>query len=761
LTESGDSLSHFRLIERIGEGGMGAVWKALDTRLDREVALKILPESLAGDPEKLARFESEAKAVAALNHPNIVTIHSVEEAEGKHFFTMELVDGKTLTELIPENGFKIERLLDLAIPIADAIRAAHEQGVSHRDLKPANVMVDSEDRVKILDFGLARVIEEGESRRDRDDVPTETLPHDREILGTMPYMAPEQLQGKPVDQRSDIFATGAVLHEMATGKRPFEGETSADLIASILRDEALPVTKLNPGLPRQFERIVGRCIKKEPKRRFQTALDLYNELQQLKEELQSGRAGQTRPVGAARDIKSIAVLPLENLSEDPEQEFFADGMTDALITDLAKIGALKVISRTSIMQYKKTRKPLSEVARELGVDAIVEGTVQRAGDRVRIIAQLIDAATDEHLWAERYDRELRDVLALQSEVTHAIAQSIHVKITDREHEALNQVATVNPEAHEACLKGRYFWYKRTSEGVKKGLEYFEEALRHDPNYAQAHAGMADCYLVDGGGYLGVAPDEAYTKAREAALKALAIDDQLAEVHTSLAAMMDDYEWNWDGAEEAYRRAIELNSNYVTAHHWYADHLARMGRHDEAIREARLARNMDPLSRVSTFIQAWVHFFARRYPEAIRLATRTLDLDPEYVAAYRVLGWANEQMAHFDDAIEAHRRAASLSGDSPVFKGQLGRAFAMAGRRDEATALIDELIAASETTRVSSHDIAVTYGALGEKDRAIEWLEKAVAEHAEHVPYLKVNPRLDVLRSNPRFKAILVLLALTD
>ena len=344
---------------------------------------------------------------------------------------MELVHGKTLADLIPPRGFETQRLLDIALPMTDALRAAHERGVTHRDLKPANIMVDSEDRVKILDFGLARSLED-ESENDPSDLPTKTLPHTREIQGTMPYMAPEQLQGKPVDHRSDLFAVGSILHEMATGQRPFDGETSADIIAAILRDEPPPIAELNPGAPSELGRIVGRCIKKDPQRRLQTALDLYNQLGQLKEEFESGEFTLPRDAAApaaARKIESIAVLPLENLSGDPEQEFFADGMTDALITDLAKIGALKVISRTSIMQYKKTRKSMGEVARELGVDAIVEGTVQRAGDRVRILAQLIDAKTDEHLWAEKYDRDMRDVLAIQSEVTQTSRASAPTAIS--------------------------------------------------------------------------------------------------------------------------------------------------------------------------------------------------------------------------------------------------------------------------------------------------------------------------------------------
>ena len=762
VADPGDLLAHFRLVERIGQGGMGDVWKAVDTKLDREVAVKILPPALAQDPERLARFAGEAKAVAALNHPNIVTIHSVEEAGGVHFLTMELVRGQTLAELIPPGGLPVERFFEIAVPIASAVSAAHEQGVTHRDLKPGNIMVSDEGRVKVLDFGLAK-FREPKTSADPDDVPTKTLTQEEEIRGTMPYMSPEQVQGKPLDQRSDIFSIGAVLYEMATGRRPFQGETSADLIAAILRDDPRPLTELNQAMPRQLQRIVRHAMERNPERRFQTTRDLRNELEALQVEIASGESrGVARPAPrGAPERKSLAVLPLENLSGDSAEEFFTDGMTDALITDLAKIGALKVISRSSVMLYKGTRKPLPEIARELGVGLVVEGSVLRAGDRVRIIAQLVDAATDEHLWAERYDRELQDVLALQSEVAQAIAGQIQVELTTQERARLADARTVNPEAHEAYLRGRHFWYKRTAEAVKKGLAYFEKAIELDPEYAPAYAGVADSYLVDGGKYLGVAPEDAYTRAREGALKALNLDDGLAEAYTSLAGVMSDYDWDWSGAEREYKRALELNPNYVTAHYWYADHLARMGRHDEAIAEARWAQEIDPLSLVSNYIVAWVLFFAREYDQAIAQARKTLELDPDYVAAYRVLGWAHEEKGQHEEAIAAHQKASSLSGDGSGFKGQLGRAYALAGKTGEASKILDDLLELSRKTPVSSLDIAITCTALGETDRAFEWLSKACDEHSEHIPYLKVDPRLDRLRSDPRFQSVLQRVGLSD
>jgi serine/threonine-protein kinase len=736
---------------------MGAVWRAADTKLDREVAIKILPPNLGHDPAKRSDFEREAKAVAALNHPNIVTIHSVEELDGILFITMEYVDGKTLDELIPSGGLPLQNFFDLALPSVEALHAAHSSGVTHRDLKPANIMVRNDGQVKILDFGLA-ALRERQSSSDATDVPTETLTQSSEVRGTLPYMSPEQLQGEMLDHRTDIFSMGAVLYEMATGQRPFGAKTTAALIAAILRDYPQPVTELNGALPRHLQRIITHCIQKDRGRRMQTSLDLLNQLKTLRGEVLAGMtgAGFMAPThtGAASARKSIAVLPLENLSGDPEQEFFTDGMTDALITDLAKIRGLKVISRTSVMQYKGAKKPLREIAKELGVGVVVEGSVLRAGERVRITAQLIEASTDEHLWAENYDRDLRDVLSLQAEVARAIAEQIHVRLTEKDHARLGGSTTVHPEAHEACLRGRHFWYKRTPEAVRKGLECFRRAVEIDPRYAPAHAGLADSYLVDGGRYLGVPQEEAYTRARNEALQALRIDDGLAEAHTSLGGVLGDYDWEWTEAEAEYKRAIELNPNYVTARLWYADHLARMARHGEAVRQARWGLEIDPLSLVSNFFLAWVLYFARLHDRAIDQARRTLELDSSYVAAHRVLGWAHEEQGEHNEAIAAHETASRLSDGSPGFHAQLGRARALAGATDAAREILDELKRMSSETPVSSMDIAIIHAALGERDAAFASLGRAFDEHSEHVPYLGVNPRVDALRDDPRFDALL-------
>jgi TolB-like protein/Tfp pilus assembly protein PilF len=472
-------------------------------------------------------------------------------------------------------------------------------------------------------------------------------------------------------------------------------------------------------------------------------------------ERESPRPRTRKAADGPRPIRAVAVLPFDELSGDPEQAYFADGMTDVLISNLARIRALKVISRTSAMRYRGVKKPIPVTAKELGVDAVIEGAVLRAGQQVRVTAQLVDAVRDRLLWSEAYKREVGDVLSLQIEIARAIVASIELELTPQEHAHLERAdRPIDPAVHEAYLKGRYFWHKRTAETVQQGLRWFEEAVRLDPSFAPAHAGIADSYIVDGGRYLEVPPNVAYGRARAAALRAIELDETLAEAHTSLAAVMTDYDWDWQGADREYLRSIELNPNYATAHSWYAEHLSRMGRHDEAVEEARRALELDPVSIFSSMLVAWILFFARRYEEAIRQARQTLDLDPDYATALRILGWSYEESGRLEEAIEAHRRACELTEHRPNFTAQLGRALAAAGRRAEARLVLDRLSKASEHSYVSAFDIALIHAALEDRDRALEWLERAFDEHSDHLPYLGVNPRLDSLREESRFQDLL-------
>lgn len=747
LLAPGKCLLHYRLLEKIGEGGMGQVWRATDTHLDRDVAIKFLSEDLEADPERLARFAYEARIVATLSHTNIVTIHAVEEIEGRRFLVMEMVRGRTLDQCIPPNGMPWTEYVGVALDIVDAIAAAHDHGVTHRDIKPRNIMVDDHGRAKVLDFGLARVTCPVPAATVDADSPTDLFLSTETLEGTLSYMSPEQLRGDPVDPRADLFSLGVVLYEMATGTRPFIRETSADLIATILRDEPRPAIELRPDLPPRVGRILQRALQKDPSMRYQSARELRSDLERLAEDCRTGQPGGT--------IRSIAVLPMEDFSGDPDGAFFSEGMTEVLLNNLSRIQALKVISRTSVMRYKDVKRPLTEIAGELGVDAIVEGSILRVGHRVRIVVRLIDAIQDRPIWSEAYERDLDDILVLQSDVAHMIARQIEVEVTPQERARLHRAGQrVDPAVHEAYLRGRYFWHKRTSESVRRGLACFEQAIALDPGYAPAYAGVADSYIVDGGRYLEVEPKIAYGRAGAAAMMAVQLDDSLAEAHTSLAAVLTDFNWDWRGADREYRRAIELNPNYATAHSWYAEQLSRMGRHDEAVAEARLAMELDPVSIFGNMLVAWILYFARRYIEAIAQATRTLELDSDYATALRILGWADEETGRHEEAITAHARAAELTGRRPNFMAQLGRAYALAGRFAEARQTLDQLMEASKVSYVSALDIAIIHAALGEIDTALDWMDRAFEERSDHLPYIRVNPRLDILRDQPRFRDLL-------
>jgi serine/threonine-protein kinase len=740
----GTTLGHYRIVDKIGEGGMGEVYRAHDERLDRDVAIKVLPEAVAADQDRLRRFEQEARAASALNHPNIVTIHDIGESAGTPYIAMEFVEGETLSALLAEGALPAGQLVRLATQIAEGLAKAHEAGIVHRDLKPENLMVTGDGYVKILDFGLAKL--RTQPSETESEVPTET--REGTVLGTVGYMSPEQAKGHSADFRSDQFSLGSILYEMASGRCVFRRETAVQTLSAIIDDTPQPLHRVRPKLPTQLCVIVDRCLAKLPEERYDSTRDLATELRGLREGLPTRRL--QREAALEKPIDSLVVLPLVDLRPEPGEEYFADGMTETLITDLAKIGALKVISRTSAMQYRGTDKTPPQIAEELNVDAVVEGTVLRAGDRVRITAQLIDATTDQHMWAESYDRDFGDVLSMQSEVARSIAQQIEIRLSSQEEILLSRADRVNPEAHEAYLKGRHALNRFSEEGYKRGIQYFSNAIEEDPNFAPAYAGLADCYC-----YLGfiesAPPLEIYPKAKDAVLKALELDNLLAEAHTSLGQIRFMYDWDWSSAKREFQRAIELNHNSATSHLFYAVYLTNLGWVNEAFPEIRRALELDPLSVAASQFLGHSYVVARRYDEAMSQLQKTIELDPNFPLAHSSLGLALLQKGLHDEAIGSFQKALNAAGGTPIFNAYLALAFAKSGKRGT---VFQELQALSKERYISSVYFALVCLALGETDQTFEWLEKAYDERATELTWTPSAPFFDPIRDDPRFQDIL-------
>jgi serine/threonine protein kinase/tetratricopeptide (TPR) repeat protein len=776
---AGRNLKHYRILEKIGAGGMGVVYRAQDERLARDVAVKVLPPGTAADEEDRNRFRREAMALSRLNHPNIETVFDFDTENEVDFLVLELIPGLSLDIRLAAGPLKEKEVAELGVQLAHGLEAAHQQGVIHRDLKPANLRVTPDGRLKILDFGLAKF-----ARREPDL--TTTVGDARAVTGTLPYMAPEQLRGETVDARTDLWAAGCVLYEMAVGRRPFSGDSMGALSTAILYQQPVAPRAVNPGIGAALEAVILKCLDKEPENRYQSARELAVDLRRSAPGyIASGHieVAHRRPLrwrtwllaagvalalvavlvvvgrqhllgrrGPSR-IESLAVLPLENLSGSPEQDYFAEGMTDELITKLAEVSALKVISRTSVARYRGTREPRSQIAHELKVDALIEGAVLRSGDRVRITAQLIDPESARNIWSRAYEGNLKDVLALQSDVAQAIVREIKVKLKPAEQARLTTSQSLDPEAYELYLKGRYQWNRRTGEGMEKALTYFQEAIGKDPNYALAYAGVADCYAVLAA--YGLSPaEEAYPLGEQAAQKALQLDDTLAEAHASVASFKTDNH-DWSGGIKEFERAIELNPNYATAHQWYAETLMKVGRQDDALREIQRAQQLDPLSLIINAVHGHLLYLARQYDQAITQCRKTLELDPNFYRAYLCAGLSYEQKMMFGDAIVHLQKGMSLpGGNTTQMSTALAHVYAMAGQNTKALGLAKKLDQGSPREYVDFYWIALVYSALGEKDQAFTYLEKAFRARSEALTFVRADPQADPLRSDARFRELL-------
>ncbi len=710
----GKTLSHYKILEKLGSGGMGEVFLAEDVTLDREVALKILPAAMAADPGRLERFQREARAIAALNHPNIVTIHSVEEVEGVRFLTMERVEGESLETRVVRGGMPFKEFMEIARPLVEALCAAHEKGITHRDLKPANIMVTEDGRLKVLDFGLAKLTED-RTPQEITDIKTQALTQEGMVLGTVPYMSPEQLQGRQADGRSDIFSLGILFYELLTGHRPFKGETSADLISSILRDDPRPVHEVNVQLPNHLGRIIRRCLKKEPGERFQTTRDLLNELRDLKEEIAAAQETATN---------SVAVLPFANMSPDPEQEYFCEGIAEELINGLGRIKNLRVASRTSAFQFKGSKFDIREIGERLNVSKVVEGSVRKAGNQLRITAQLVNVSDGYRLWSERYDRKMEDIFAIQDEIAESIVKALEVTLSPKERRAIQNVATRDVEAYDFYLRGRKYFYEFDRKNWDLARQMYERAIKLDPSYALAYAGIADCwsFLFM---YAGSSERER-NLADEASRKALALDPDLAEAHASRGLV-----------------------------------LSLLGKHDEAGEHFENATRLNPKLYEAYYFHARASVAQGKFAKAARLYEQAIEVRPEDYQVPLLLPQVYKSLGREEDAAEAHRRGLiaaerhlELNPEDVRALYLGGGALVETGQEEKGLAWVKKAVDLAPHETGLLYNVACIYSTLARKDEALDYLERAVKAGYNHVAWIENDSDFDPVRDDPRFVALL-------
>jgi serine/threonine protein kinase/tetratricopeptide (TPR) repeat protein len=816
----GTKLDRYEIRAKIGEGGMGEVYLADDSRLHRKVALKILPAELASHRDRMRRFEQEATAAAALNHPNIAHIYEISESEGMHFIAMEFIDGVTLRDKIHREHAELRKLLRYLQQVAEGLAKAHAAGIVHRDLKPDNVMITRDGHAKILDFGLAKLSEQ--TRRQavepQEEAPTAVMQRPLStpglVMGTVGYMSPEQSQGQTLDHRSDIFSFGCLLYEAATGQRAFEGESTIDTLHKIVHAPVPLVKDVNPSAPTDLTRIARRCLAKDPDERYQSIKEAAIELRDLRRELEgaaelettvppsavgsgvtstmSGAANvstaplSTSPVSGAEyivtgikrhklvavvvltalilgalgvaaylrernsevAIDSIAVLPFVNQSGEPDTEYLADGLTESIINNLTRLPSLKVIARSSVFRYKGRDADPVKVGSELRVHAVLTGRLLQRGDSLMVSTELVDVRDNKQLWGEQYNRRVAEALAVQQEISREITEKLRLRLSGEEEQRLVRRDTTNTEAYQFYLRGRFYWNKRTADGIRKAIEQFQQALERDPNYALGYVGLADCYILLEE-YAGVPSSETLPKARAAADRALQLDDTLAEAHTSSASIYDK-QWRWAEAEQEFRRAISVNPNYPTTHHWFSVYLMTKRRFDEAQEEIKRAQELDPLSPIIGINVANLYLLSGDADSAVEQCKRVMELDPGFPGGPAQLGFAYLKQRRYEEAIAAFQKAAELSGRASDLLSDLGNAYAVAGKRAEAFAILKELEASYARREAIEYDIAYVYAGLQDRDRTFEWLEKAFQQRSGSLSAVTWQFGFDALRSDPRY-----------